>query len=610
MPVAPLWISPRPPLRRELSPDSTLRMEPVLGVTQSISGRSWRWRGQGPLAPGSCRVPGVSDLVAGLLLARGAAEDNLARHADPRIRDWLPDPSSFRDMDVAADRLAHAIRAGEQITVFGDYDVDGATSAALLIRFIRAAGGRANAYIPDRLLEGYGPSCEALSLLKDSGADLVLCVDCGAQAFEPLAHAQAIGLDLIVSDHHQCAAELPTARAIINPNRLDEDGNHGHLAAVGVSFLLAVATNRALRASGHYARGGEPNLMEWLDIVALGTVADVVPLRGLNRAFVAQGLKRMALRGNPGLAALADVAGAPERPSARDLGFLLGPRINAGGRVGQADLGVRLLTADCPAEAAELARVLDRYNAERRAIEAMVTDAALEAAGAAGDAPVCVVAGEGWHPGVIGIAAARVKERLNRPAIVIGLNAGTGKGSGRSLTGVDLGAAVVAARDEGLLLAGGGHAMAAGLTVAEDRIPALRAFLAERLAEPVARARAEAGLTLDAVVAPAGCTADLAEALDAAGPYGAGWPAPRIAAGPFAVVERRVVGTGHLRLVLAGRDGGRVKAIAFRSADGPLAAALARAPGRRVHAAGQLRRDDWSGTSAAELHLDDLAWAE
>lgn len=584
-------------------------MVPVLGVSRSLSGRSWRWRGAGPCAAGAGRSAGIDDLLAGLILARGGASDDLGRLAEPRVRDWLPDPSTLKDMDAAADRLAHAIRTGQAITVFGDYDVDGATSAALLIRFIRSAGGVASAYIPDRLLEGYGPSAAALTAIAGAGAGLVICVDCGAQAFEPLAAARTLALDVIVVDHHQCGTELPQAVAVVNPNRLDECGAHGHLAAVGVSFLLAVAANRVLRGSGHYM-GAEPNLLDLLDLVALGTVADVVPLRGLNRAFVAQGLRRLGARTNRGIAALADIAQAPARLSARDLGFLIGPRINAGGRIGEADLGVRLLTSDCPDESADLARRLDRLNAERRAIEAQVTEAALAAAEADPDAPVAMVAGEGWHAGVIGIAAARLKERLNRPAIVIGLDGETGKGSGRSLPGVDLGAAVLAARAEGLLLAGGGHAMATGLTVARDRVDALRVFLNDRLAAAVALARTDVSLTLDAVIAPAGCTARLAETLETAGPYGSGWPAPRIAAGPFAVVSRRIVGADHLRLVLAGADGGRVSAIAFRAGEGPLAAELGRSPGRRVHAAGQLRRDDWSGGDKAELHLDDLAWAD
>jgi len=582
----------------------------MLPLAASILGQPWRWRGHGPGLPGAGRAAGIPDLVAELFAARGGDPGEYARLADPRLRDWLPDPHVLLDMEAAADRLAHAVLGGEAITVFGDYDVDGATSAALLIRMLRAAGADPKAYIPDRLLEGYGPSADAMRTIAAKGARLVVTVDCGAQGFDALAAARDAGLDVVVIDHHQCATELPRCHAVVNPNRLDQAAGHGHLAAVGVTFLLAVATVRALRMRGHWAQRPEPRLLDWLDLVALGTVADVVPLRGLNRAFVSQGLKVLARRGNAGLAALADVAGLTAHPVARDLGFALGPRVNAGGRIGAADLGVRLLTTDCAHEATVLAAELNRLNAERRAIEAEVTAAATEAAAARAADPVIVVAGEGWHAGVIGIVAARLKERLGRPAIVIGLSGETGKGSGRSISGVDLGAAVLAARDRGLLLAGGGHAMAAGLTVAADRVEALRDALIEALNVPVAAARAGTALMFDAVLAPAGVCPALADALDAGGPYGAGWPAPRVVAGPGQIVDARVVGEGHLRLVFAGADGGRVKAIAFRHAETALGAALMGARGRRVHLAGRVARDDWGAKPAAELHVEDAAWAE
>ena len=582
----------------------------MLPLAQSILGQPWRWRGHGPGLPGAGRAAGIPDLVAEMFAARGGVAEDFARLAEPRMRDWLPDPHVLIDMEAAADRLAHAVTHGEAITVFGDYDVDGATSAALLIRFLRAAGADPSVYIPDRLLEGYGPSVAAMRAIAAAGARLVVTVDCGAQAFEALAAAREAGLDVVVIDHHQCATALPVAYALVNPNRLDQAAGHGHLAAVGVTFLLAIAVARALRARGHWATRTEPRLIEMLDLVALGTVADVVPLTGLNRAFVAQGLKLMARRGNPGLAALADVAGLSAPPSARDLGFALGPRVNAGGRIGAANLGVRLLTTDDPAEAAMLAAELNRLNAERRAIEAMVTGAALDAAVAHRDDPVIVVTGEGWHAGVIGIAAARVKERFGRPAIVIGLDGAAGKGSGRSVAGVDLGAAVIAARDRGLLIAGGGHAMAAGLTVASHGVAALRSDLCASLGRAVAASRAGAGLSVDAVLAPAGLCVALADALDAAGPYGAGWPSPRVVAGPGRIVDARVVGEGHLRLVFAGADGGRFKAIAFRHADTVLGAALQGARGRSVHLAGRVARDDWGREPSAELHVEDAAWAE
>ena len=583
----------------------------VFDVQSSILGQPWRWRGGAPGAPGAGAAAGIGDLAAELFRARGADPADYARLAAPRLNDWLPDPLTLRDMGAAADRLARAVRVGEAVTVFGDYDVDGATSAALLIRFLRAAGTDATAYIPDRLLEGYGPSPDAMRAIAGTGTTLLVTVDCGSMGFDALTEARALGMDALVLDHHQCASELPSACAVVNPNRLDEAGGLGHLAAVGVTFLAVVATARALRAGGHWAARDEPRLVDWLDLVALGTVADVVPLTGLNRAFVAQGLRVFARRGNPGLAALSDAAGLSAPPSARDLGFALGPRINAGGRIGAADLGVRLLTSASGTECAQLAETLNRLNAERRAIEAAVTAAALDAAERHVDDPVIVVSGEGWHPGVIGIAAARLKERFGRPAIVIALDgAGAGKGSGRSVAGVDLGAAVLGARTHGLLSAGGGHTMAAGLSVATDRVGALRDFLCARLAAPVAAARAGGALLFDAVLAPAGVCAALAHALAAGGPYGAGWPHPRVVAGPGRVVDARPVGDGHLRLVFAGADGARVKAIAFRHAESALGAALSGARGRLLHLAGRVARDDWGSAPAAELHVDDAAWAE
>ena len=582
----------------------------MLPIAQSILGQPWRWRGGGPGLPGAGRAAGIPDLVADLFAARGGDSQDYARLADPRLRDWLPDPHVLLDMEAAAARLARAVRAGEAITVFGDYDVDGATSAALLIRFLRAAGADPQAYIPDRLLEGYGPNPDAMRVIAASGCGLLVTVDCGAQGFEALAAARDAGMDVLVIDHHQCATELPPAHALVNPNRLDQPPGHGHLAAVGVTFLLAVATARALRVAGHWTQRPEPKLLDLLDLVALGTVADVVPLRGLNRAFVAQGLKMLARRGNPGLSALCDVAGLTARPVARDLGFALGPRVNAGGRIGAADLGVRLLTTDCVQEAARLAAELNQLNTDRRAIEAAVSAAALAQAETRAADPVIVVAGEGWHAGVIGIVAARLKERFGRPAVVIALAGETGKGSGRSIAGVDLGAAVLSARDRGLLLAGGGHAMAAGLTVAAGAVEALRDDLCARLDRAVAAARAGTALMFDAVLAPAGVCAELADALDRGGPYGAGWPAPRVVAGPGRIVDARPVGEGHLRLVFAGADGGRIKGIAFRHAETALGAALTAARGRPVHLAGRVARDDWCTKPAAELHVEDAAWAD
>ncbi len=582
------------------------------GITHSILGQPWRWRGGAERAAGMAQASGLEDIVAQLYLARGALAHDIDRLRTPTIRDWLPDPSRFQDMDVAARRIADAVTAGEPIVVFGDYDVDGATSAALLVRFLRGCGGTVSAYIPDRLMEGYGPSGAALEKLAAAGARLAITVDCGTQAFEALERACAAGLEVIVVDHHKAGTALPACVAVVNPNRLDcESEAFGHLAAVGMAFLTAAAVGRELRARGAFAERAEPRILDLLDLVALGTVADVVALTGLNRAFVTQGLKVMGQRRNIGLAALADVSGLDRAPNAGDLGFLLGPRINAGGRVGKSDLGVRLLTTEDPDEATALAAELNLLNSERRAIESLVTDAAIgQSAGSANEA-VAVIAGHGWHPGVIGIVASRIKEKLNRPAIVIGIDAdGVGRGSGRSMSGVDLGSAVLAAKDAGLLVAGGGHAMAAGLTVEAGKIAALTAFLNHRLAGDVGRAQTASALLLDAAVAPGGLCVELAEALDGAGPYGSGWPQPRVAAGPCQIVKADIVGRDHVRIVLSGPDGARIKAVAFRHAESELGQALMNTHGRKIYIAGRLKRDDWGSKPSAEIHLDDAAWAD
>jgi single-stranded-DNA-specific exonuclease len=506
------------------------------------------------------------------------------------------------------------VLAKEAVTIFGDYDVDGATSAALLIRLLRDLGLDPQPYIPDRLMEGYGPSGEALVKIARGGARLIVTVDCGAQAFEALDMVAGEQVDVIVVDHHKCAARLPKAFALVNPNRLDEEegAEHGHLAAVGVAFLLGAALLRTLRARGWFADKPEPKLIDLLDIVALGTVADVAQLRGLNRAFVAQGLKVMAKGGNVGLTALMRAAGLAKAPTATDLGFALGPRINAGGRVGKADLGVRLLTTEDEAEADAIATELNRLNEERRAIEAMVTEAAEALLAGQDNRAVALVSGEGWHPGVIGIVASRLKEKMGRPAIVIAVDAdGTGKGSGRSISGVDLGAAILAAKDMGLLVAGGGHPMAAGLTVEAGKIDALANFLDQRLAADVAKARDDRALLLDAVLSAGGVAPALIDALEAGGPYGAGWPAPRVAAGPVRIIKCDVVGNGHVRAVVAGEDGRSIKTIAFRQADSALGQALLGAgPNRRLWLAGRAKLDTWNGGAQAELHIDDAAWAD
>lgn len=586
----------------------------VLGVTTSLSGKAWRWRG-GNMELGAATAQGLDhSILDQLLLTRGVAEDDLARHARPTLRDFLPDPSTFRDMDTAAERIAQAVMSGEQVTIYGDYDVDGATSAALLVELLRQLGHDAGYYIPDRLLEGYGPSGEALVKLAEAGSSLIVTVDCGAMAHEALGMAQRAGVDVIVVDHHKCSPDLPPAAALVNPNRLDESdlgAAHGHLAAVGVAFLLGVALVRTLRGKGWFAQRPEPDLRGLLDLVALGTVADVAALHGLNRAFVAQGLKMLAKRERIGMAALIDASRLTRAPQASDLGFALGPRINAGGRIGESTLGVRLLTTTDAEEARAIAIQLSQLNEERRAIEAEVQEAAEAQLAGQDNMAVQVLAGHGWHPGVIGIVAGRIKEKTGKPAIIIALDETRGKGSGRSISGVDLGAAIIAAREAGLLVAGGGHAMAAGLTIDPARLSDFAGFLDERLARDVERARAGAAMLLDLALAPGGLTPELVETLEAAGPYGVGWPAPRIAVGPVRIVKADIVGKDHLRLVASGNDGKSFKAIAFRAAETEMAQTLLhRSQGRRFHLAGRARIDDWGSRPAAELQLEDAAFAD
>ena len=592
-------------------------MVDVLGIGSSLSGRAWRWRGgNGEVDDHGQSAGGLDDLVTQLLLARGVPRDDLARNKAPTLRAFLPDPSLFRDMDVAAERLARAVTTGETITIYGDYDVDGATSAALLIRVLRDLGLEAGYYIPDRLLEGYGPSGDALVKLGASGSTLVVTVDCGAMAHEALAAAQDAGVEVIVVDHHKCSHDLPVTTALVNPNRLDESDEgaaHGHLAAVGVAFLLAIALLRTLRAQNYFADRPEPDLFSLLDLVALGTVADVAALHGLNRAMVAQGLKVMARRDNIGMAALIDASRLSKPPTCSDLGFALGPRVNAGGRVGEATLGVRLLTTRDADEARDIAAQLSRLNDERRGIEAAVQEAAEEQLAGQHNRAVVVVSGKGWHPGVIGIVAGRIKEKTGKPTLVIALDEidGTGKGSGRSIAGVDLGAAIIAAREAGLLVAGGGHAMAAGLTVRAGGVAALSEWLDAKLSGAVVAARTGSTLLIDVSLAPGGLTPDLVSALDAAGPFGMGWPGPRIALGPLRMIKADIVGTNHLRMIVGGIDGGSFKAIAFRTVETEMGQALLHgSKGRRFWLAGRPKLDDWGSRPAAELHVEDAAWAD
>lgn len=591
------------------APSAPVVAEALLGVDHSLGGRRWQ---ASPCdertAQAISQRLALPEVVGRVLAARHVGLEDCESFLNPTLRDLLPDPFHLKGMDVAVERLVSAVTGGEMIGVFGDYDVDGATSSALLSRFFEAAGATVSVHIPDRMVEGYGPNAPALLRLKEAGAGVVVTVDCGTTAFEPLQAAAEAGLDVIVVDHHEGEAEMPRALSIVNPNRMDENSPHGHLAAVGVAFLLAVAVNKALRDAGWYQTRKAPDLMQWLDIVALGTVCDVVPLKGVNRALVTQGLKVMAQRRNAGLAALSDVGGVKERPEAYHLGYVMGPRVNAGGRVGQADLGVRLLTADDAAEAVRLAQMLDGYNKDRQEIEAQVLLEAMEQVEGAPDSglPLVLAAGENWHPGVIGIIAGRLKERYNRPACVVALEGAEGKGSGRSVPGLDLGAAIIAARQSGLLIKGGGHAMAAGFTVARDRLEAFRAFLGERLAAQL-EAPLMPVLELDGVLDAGGATVDLIETLKQVGPFGSGNPEPRFAIMAARVVAPRVVGQGHVSCQLVGRSGSRLKAIAFRAADSELGHALLSNDGTPMHVAGSLKVDNWQGNLNAQLFIDDAA---
>ena len=585
----------------------------VFAVERSVCGRRWRLRA-GNIAEGQAIAErlGLPEIVGRLLAQRGVDHDHAPGFLDPRLRDQLPDPSHLRDMEVAATRLACAVREGETIAVFGDYDVDGATSAALLARFFAAIGGRTRIYVPDRLREGYGPNTPALLGLLAEGTRVVVTVDCGTNAHLPLAEAAAAGLEVIVVDHHVAEPLLPRAAAIVNPNRLDEESRQGGLAAVGVAFLLIVAVNRALRQVGWYAGDRtEPDLMAWLDLVALGTVCDVVPLAGLNRAFVAQGIRVARRNANSGLAALAAVAGVSEPLDAYHLGFVLGPRVNAGGRVGDADLGARLLATDDPALAADLAQRLDAYNRERRDIEARTREAAISLVEGSGRSPVLVfAAAENWHPGVIGIVAARLKERYERPACVVALGNGIGRGSGRSIAGLPLGPAVVAARQAGLLINGGGHAMAAGFTVAAEKLDRLQAFLDERLGDGLDHERLVPELRVDAALSLGAAQAELMGHIDRLAPFGTGNPEPRFVLPGVRVAHTEFVGNGHLRCTLTDPlDGTRLRAIAFRAAGTPLGQLLTETRGVTIHVAGHLRRDTWRGGDAVRLSIDDAASA-
>ncbi|MBM3615270.1 MAG: single-stranded-DNA-specific exonuclease RecJ [Alphaproteobacteria bacterium] len=537
--------------------------------------------------------------VCQILVARGVAPEAAGGFLTPALRDLLPDPLSLRDMQRAAARLVAAVENRQRLAIFADYDVDGGASAALLTVWLRAMGAKATLYIPDRIDEGYGPNVPAMQAL-GAAHDLILCVDCGTLSHEPIA---AAGCDVVVLDHHLGTETLPPAYAVVNPNRQDETGELAHLCAAGVVFLMLVEANRQLRAMGRQSS----DLIGLLDLVALATVADVAPLIGVNRAFVRQGLKVMAQRERVGLRALADVARMDQAPTPYALGFVLGPRVNAGGRIGQADLGARLLACDDPAEAAALAARLDALNAERREITEAVREAAMAQAEARGiDGPLVWAASEGWHPGVVGIVAARLKEATHRPSVVIGIEDGIGKGSARSVSGVDLGAAVQRVAAEGLLIKGGGHKMAAGLTVAADRMEAAMTRLGELLARQGAGSDEPRDLGIDSLLMPTAVTPGLIEQIEAAGPFGAAAPAPRFAFANVAVQARRM-GESHLRLSFGDGSGHRLEAVAFGAFDSPLGPALDNPGHNRFHLAGRLELNHWGGRTKVQLRLEDAA---
>ena len=577
-------------------------MTPFLNVETSLTGR--RWIGPDPaadrLAEAMAQQTRLPLPLCRILAARSVPPEAAPAFLAPSLRDLLPDPLTLKDMAPAADRLLQAVARRDRIAVFADYDVDGGASAALLLVWLRGFGIAATLYIPDRIDEGYGPNVPAMTRLA-AAHDLILCVDCGTLSHEPIAAAQ--GADVVILDHHLALETLPQALAIVNPNRQDEDGALAHLCAAGVVFLLLVEANRRLKAAGQQG----PDLMALLDLVALATVADVAPLIGLNRAFVRQGLKVMARRDRPGLRALADVARMDQAPTSHALGFLLGPRVNAGGRIGQADLGARLLATDDAMEAVRLAAHLDQLNTDRRAITEAVREEALAQAEARGlEGPLVWAAAGGWHPGVVGIVAARLKEATNRPAVVIGFEGEAGKGSARSIPGVDLGAAIQRLAAEGLIQKGGGHKMAAGLSLSRAQLEPAMDRLGELLARQGAGAAGPQDLRIDSLLTPTAATLALLEEIENAGPFGASAPAPRFAFANVSVSTRRV-GESHLKLGLSDGAGPTLDAIAFGAFDGPLGAALENAGHRRFHLAGKLELNHWNGRSRVQLRLDDAA---
>ncbi|GLK50202.1 single-stranded-DNA-specific exonuclease RecJ [Brevundimonas intermedia] len=585
-----------------------------LGVTQSLSGRVWRQR---PAEVATIRAHmqglGLDEPLARALASRGVRADQGADFLTPTLRALFPDPSSFLDMDAAAGAILDAFQARARVHVFADYDVDGAASAALLVRWFRTMGADLSIYVPDRITEGYGPSAKAFDSLKAAGADLVVTVDCGAAANEALAHAAAIDLKVVVIDHHLMRSEPPRALAVVNPNRPGCNSGQGNLAAAGVVFVLLAALNREARRRNLFAERPEPDIRQWLDLAALGAICDVTALTGFNRALTGLGLKVMSDWKNPGLRALLAAAGAEEGPAkSNHAGFILGPRINAGGRIGRSDLGARLLSTDDPVEAQALALELDALNLSRREVERTVTEAAVRRAEATGahadDSALVVVAGEDWHPGVVGIVAGRLRERWRKPVIVVGIDpvTGLGKGSGRSQAGMNLGRAIQAAWEAGIVLAGGGHAMAAGLTMDGLRLAELTEFLNARLAAERVEAVAMDALDVDALIDPGAATRALFESFEQLAPFGPANPEPVFALNGVQAREPVQMNGGHVRCRLVGPDGASVRAIAWRCADLPTGQALLSGQGG-LNVVGRLKADDWNGRRGVQFEIEDVA---
>ncbi len=589
-----------------------------LGVERSARGLKWVERlspSQAYLGAAIAQRHNLPEIIGRLLAARGVTLDEAPDVLNPTLRALCPDPATFSDMDKAAERIGHAILTGEKVVIFGDYDVDGASSSALLRRFLASHGLDARIYIPDRVTEGYGPNRAAIASLIENGAQLIVTVDCGSTSFDALEVAAKRGVDVLVADHHQVGEDLPPAHAIVNPNRQDCLSGQGHLCATGVVFLMCIAIQRHLRAKGFYAKRKPPDLLEWLDIVALATVCDVVPLTGVNRAFVVQGLKVLRGYKNPGLKALCDAAGVNKPPSPYTLGFVLGPRINAGGRIGDAGLGARLLASDDPAETARIAETLDKLNRERREIELRT----VEEAGAWADralledpaCPIIIAGSPAWHKGLVGLAASRLTERFQRPCLIFSQDehAGEATGSARSVSGVDIGAAVRGAVEAGVAKKGGGHAMAAGVTIEQHRFHELSAYLREALGPSYRAAAAAPVLAVDGALTPRAATIEFAMQLESAGPYGQGNPAPRFCLPSVRLAMVKEITGGHLRCALQAVDGSQISAVAFRAANSEIGAALAQGRDLACHVAGRVERDEWGGRNRIEFQIEDVAAA-